>query len=78
MAIVMFGLNFGASLVPYCTTLAWNHGGGPITLIVVIFLSMLLPLPLLHISKYLSYDPAVNPRVKHGYSGLSTEDDAPI
>lgn len=78
MAIVMFGLNFGASLMPYCTTLAWNAGGGPQTLIVVVFLSMLMPLPLLHISKYLSYDPAVNPRVRHAYTGLPSEDDSPI
>ena len=78
MSIVMFGLNFGASLMPYCTTLAWNNGGGPQTLIVVIFLSMLLPLPLLHVTKYLSYDPAVNPRVKHSYSSLPSDDITPI
>jgi predicted MFS family arabinose efflux permease len=27
MSIVMFGLNFGASLVPYATTEIWTHGG---------------------------------------------------
>jgi fucose permease len=27
MSIVMFGLNFGASLVPYATTMVWTHGG---------------------------------------------------
>lgn len=64
MSIVMFGLNFGASLVPYITTLIWAHGGGSETLIVVIFLSMLIPLPLLHITKYLSYDAQVNPWLK--------------
>lgn len=79
MAIVMFGLNFGASLVPYTTTLIWNHGGGPETLIVMVFLSMLVPLPLLHITRYLSYDPAINPRMKkHAYSSLPAEDDVPI
>lgn len=77
MSIVMFGLNFGASIVPYMTTLIWNNGGGPMTLIVITFLTMFLPLPLLHTTKYLSYDPSVNPRMKHAYSSLST-DDQPI
>lgn len=70
MSIVMFGLNFGASLVPYITTLIWNNGGGPKTLIVVVFLSMFIPLPLLHTTKHLSYDPTVNPRAKHAYSTI--------
>lgn len=74
MSIVMFGLNFGASLVPYVTTLIWNNGGGPLTLIYVIFLSMLIPVPLLHITKYLSYDPAVNPRMRQAYQTIPTED----
>ena len=66
----MFGLNFGASLVPYLTTLVWNRWAGPETLIVVIFLSMFLPLPLLHATKYLSYDPAVNPLAKAAYQPI--------
>jgi len=74
MSIVMFGLNFGASLVPYLTTLAWNNGGGPRTLIVVIFLSMFVPLPLLHTTRYLSYDPTVNPLIK-GYNRIPTAED---
>jgi predicted MFS family arabinose efflux permease len=74
MSIVMFGLNFGASLVPYITTLIWNNGGGPITLIVVVFLSMFIPLPLLHVTKYLSYDPTVNPRIKNNYTALPQDD----
>ena len=77
MSIVMFGLNFGASFLPYITTLIWNRGGGPITLIVVIFLSMLIPLPLLHLTKYLSYDPAINPSLKNSYIGLP-QDETPI
>lgn len=76
MSIVMFGLNFGASLVPYLTTLVWNTFGGPKTLIVVVFLSMFLPLPLLHVTKYISYDPAVNPRLKHAYSSIPTDEEA--
>ena len=74
MAIVMFGLNFGASLVPYITSMIWNRGGGPKTLIVVTFLTMFLPLPLLHITKYLSYEPKINPYLKFKYESLpSTE-----
>jgi len=76
MSIVMFGLNFGASLVPYITTLIWNHGGGPKTLIVTVFLSMLIPFPLLHTTKYLSYDANINPWIKHAYESLP-QDDAP-
>ena len=64
MAIVMFGLNFGASLVPFATSLIWNRGGGPRTLIIVTFLTMLIPIPLLFVTKYLSYDPDVNPSLK--------------
>lgn len=77
MSIVMFGLNFGASFLPYITTLIWNRGGGPITLIVVIFLSMLIPLPLLHLTKYLSYDPIINPRMKHSYVNIP-QNESPI
>lgn len=62
MSIVMFGLNLGASLVPYLTTVVWNRFG-PKTLIVVVFISMLIPLPLLLIAPYLSYDPNINPRL---------------
>ena len=73
MSIVMFGLNFGASFVPYVTSLIWNKGGGPTTLIVVTFLSMFIPLPLLHITKYLSYDPNVNPSLKYRYIPVTDE-----
>lgn len=78
MSIVMFGLNFGASLVPYVTAFIWNHGGGPQTLIVVTFLSMFLPLPLLYCTKYLSYDPAVNPYMRTAYSSIPQEDQQAI
>ena len=78
MSIVMFGLNFGASLVPYLTTLVWNRWAGPQTLIVVIFLSMFLPLPLLHTTKYLSYDPAVNPSAKAAYQPIPSSEGPPV
>ena len=76
MAIVMFGLNFGASLVPYATSLIWNAGGGPRTLIVVTFVTMIVPLPLLYATRYLSYDPAVNPNLHSSrYTSLPQSDD---
>ena len=56
MAIVMFGLNCGASFVPYFTTVLWDlDGSGPIVLIVIIGLSMLVPLPLLYVAGCVSY-----------------------
>ena len=56
MAIVMFGLNVGASVVPYLTALLWSHQGShPSVLIVIVGLSMLVPLPLLFLSKRVSY-----------------------
>lgn len=64
MSIVMFGLNFGASLIPYVTSVIWDLGGGPSALILVTFATMLIPLPLLHLTKYLSYDSKINPRLR--------------
>ena len=56
MAIVMFGLNCGASFVPYFTTLLWNFNDiGPIVLIIIIGLSMIVPLPLLYVAECVSY-----------------------
>ena len=37
------------------------------------FLSMFLPLPLLHVTKYLSYDPSVNPLIKYRYVPVPVE-----
>ena len=75
MAIVMFGLNFGASLIPYVTSMIWNRGGGPRTLIVMTFITMFVPLPLLHVTKYLSYDPKINPNIRFRYNQLPDDDD---
>ena len=56
MAIVMFGLNCGASFVPYFTTLLWDaDGSGPMSLILIMGLSMLIPLPLLYAAECVSY-----------------------
>jgi predicted MFS family arabinose efflux permease len=74
MSIVMFGLNFGASLIPYVTSMIWNMGGGPRALIQVTFATMLIPLPLLHLTKYLSYDSRINPRLRFQYETLVSSD----
>ncbi|CAM9449177.1 unnamed protein product [Ectocarpus sp. 6 AP-2014] len=47
MSVVMFGLNFGASIVPYVISWVWDYTGSPETLIVIIMLSHLLPYPLM-------------------------------
>ena len=41
----------------------------------VIFLSMIIPLPLLYLSKYISYDASVNPWHKHSYTAIPQADD---
>ena len=73
MAIVMFGLNFGASLVPYITSVAWSRGGAQ-TLVLSTLVSMFVPLPLLFLTKYLSYDPNVNPLMKNGYNSIPQDE----
>lgn len=52
MSIVMFGLNFGASLVPYAATLLWEKT--PVSYHAVpifVTLSMAMPLPLLYLTR---------------------------
>ncbi|CAM9842420.1 unnamed protein product [Scytosiphon promiscuus] len=47
MSVVMFGLNFGASIVPYVISWVWDYTGMPQTLIVIIMLSHVFPYPLM-------------------------------
>ena len=54
MSVVMFGLNFGASIVPYLISWIWDATGLPQTLIVVIMLSHLVPYPLMLNAKRIS------------------------
>ena len=49
MSIVMFGLNFGASIVPYGATLIWEHTTYSWRVMpLVLMISMILPIPLLY------------------------------
>ena len=53
MAMVMLGLVCGASLMPYVNATLWrSYGFGPRTLIVIMGVSSLLPLPLLYLAKH--------------------------
>jgi hypothetical protein len=45
MSVIMFGLNAGASIIPYLVSYSWERGGGPYVLPLVIMLSHLLPIP---------------------------------
>lgn len=47
MSVVMFGLNFGASIVPYMISWIWEYTNWPQSLIVIILLSHLFPYPLM-------------------------------
>lgn len=55
MSIVMFGLVCGASVLPFLTGFVWQHSGSPRTFIAIVGLSMLIPFPLLHVAKNVSY-----------------------
>jgi len=50
MSVVMFGLNFGASMVPYLTTLAWDEWGSS-TLLISTLLTMSIPFPFLLLTR---------------------------
>uniref|UniRef100_A0A7S3UWT4 Major facilitator superfamily (MFS) profile domain-containing protein n=1 Tax=Heterosigma akashiwo TaxID=2829 RepID=A0A7S3UWT4_HETAK len=52
MSIVMLGLNCGASLVPYGTSLLWEYTGA-YSLIYIIMFSHIVPIPLMYVAKYI-------------------------
>ena len=45
MSIVMFGLNSGASLVPYFVSFMWLRGVGPMSLPFIVMVSHVAPVP---------------------------------
>jgi uncharacterized membrane protein len=55
MSIVMFGLNSGASIVPFITTWLW-HRNGPVALMQIEFLTNFIPIPLIFITSALRYE----------------------
>ena len=64
MALVMLGLNFGASLVPWLTSYLWNKFQDPYILIWVCLVCNFVPMCLVFTAKKFSYDPKINPEVK--------------
>ncbi len=64
MAIVMLGLNMGASIVPWLVSVAWDISGNPYTLVWAGALCNALPLLPIFFLKGMSYDPLVNPYLK--------------
>ena len=61
MSLVMFGLNFGASLVPYTTTILWEDTDlNQTALLVVVFVSCVLPIGLTALALALAYAKAAN------------------
>ena len=55
----MFGLNVGASIVPFFVSYVWDHGGGPMTLPAVVMASHLLPIPTQYLIQRLTATPAI-------------------
>mmetsp|Transcript_17252 Transcript_17252/g.22387 ORF Transcript_17252/g.22387 Transcript_17252/m.22387 type:complete len:444 (-) Transcript_17252:125-1456(-) len=56
MAVVMFGLNLGASLVPYLTALAWDDSGSALWLPIITFATMVLPIAFVRLTKLFQKD----------------------
>lgn len=56
MSIVMFGVNLGASCVPYIVPLLWSSTSlGPRSLMVVVFFSCMICIPLMYLALYVKY-----------------------
>lgn len=73
MSIVMFGLNCGASLVPYITTWLWKRNG-PIALMQIELASTLIPLPLIFLTSALRYEQKKEDSHKMTYKSLEMID----
>ena len=57
MAIVMLGLNAGASFVPFIITYLWSNSSMKAnSLLFIVIVSMLIPFPLLEITKVVRYE----------------------
>lgn len=71
MSVVMFGLNFGASIVPYIISWVWEATGWPQTLIVIIMLSHIIPYPLMLNAKRIADANKRKDRLAAATTGLS-------
>jgi predicted MFS family arabinose efflux permease len=68
MSIVMLGLNMGASVVPWLSSLLMSAFDNPYVLIWIILFANALPMIPVFFLKSMSYDPAVNPYLRVGGS----------
>jgi hypothetical protein len=59
MSIVMFGLNLGASLIPFLTSYMWENGRGPVVLPVVVMASHIFPIPCQYLIGKFTATPAI-------------------
>ena len=77
MSLVMFGLNLGASVVPYVSSLLWRSWFGPSILLYVIFLSLAIPIPLVLAATRLSYMDflAAAPRRPTQYESINVDEE---
>ena len=55
MSIVMFGVNLGASVVPYFVPWLWGASRGPSALMIVLIFSSIMTLPLFYLTIYCKY-----------------------
>ncbi len=74
-AIVVFGMNVGTSLVLYVTTEIWNLEDSAVIMFYATLFTVIVPMPLLHLSRYLSYVPEINSNaVSYQYVSLHMDD----
>ena len=55
MSIVMFGVNLGASVVPYFVPWLWGSSRGPSALMIVLVFSSIVTIPLFYLTIYCKY-----------------------
>ena len=55
MSIVMFGVNLGASVVPYIVPWLWGASRGPSALMIVLMFSSVVAIPLFYLAIYCKY-----------------------
>mmetsp|Transcript_26783 Transcript_26783/g.27021 ORF Transcript_26783/g.27021 Transcript_26783/m.27021 type:complete len:431 (-) Transcript_26783:167-1459(-) len=60
--MLIFGLNLGSSFIPFITMYMWDYYG-PNTLVYFLFLTTMIPLPLLFFSKLLSNEGRLDPEL---------------
>lgn len=81
MSLLTFGMNVGASIVPYVVSWVWDYTGLPQVLIVVLLLAHIFPYPLMLNAKRLAEVRKRQESERRLSSGISSEftgEDAPL